>query len=106
MGIIYIDPKTDIVKVSKLTFWGRREDIFVRQEDIVPWSDSNQARIGGDIKIEEKLREHFFVLLQDIRQTVWSMKFYDNLHHDLFMCTRLGGIKDKKLFDRVFGEVI
>ena len=83
VGILYLDPELDIVKISRLSFWGKRKDEYVERKDIVPLSDSDQ----------------------DINQIVWSLKFYDGVHEDMLMCTKLGGLGSRKHFEKVFGNI-
>ena len=82
IGIIYLDPKTDRVKISHLNFWGNRVDKIFNVNDIIPISDTKEVA------------NNIFVKLQ----------FYDKDLKPLYLSIKLGKILDKKSFHRVVGE--
>ncbi|KAK3865953.1 hypothetical protein Pcinc_020761 [Petrolisthes cinctipes] len=83
IGHISYNPETGVVKISHLTFWGQRRDIFVPHSDIVPIADTSDN--PNDIYIRF-LR-------------------YSQPKFSLFMCLRFGGIVDFQKFYQVFGEL-
>lgn len=83
IGLIYYNPEADVVKISHLTFWGKRRDIIVPRNDIVPLADTSDR--PSDIYIR---------LLR-----------YSQPKFSLFLCVRFGGIVDFQKFCQVFGEL-
>ena len=82
IGFMYLNKAMDTVKVSHLTFWGRRRDIFLPVDSIVPLAD-----------FETNPRDSFVLLKQ-----------YDS-KEVLYFNISLGGIKDKAKFEHVFGKI-
>ncbi|KAK7078397.1 hypothetical protein SK128_017331 [Halocaridina rubra] len=83
VGIIYYNSIKDIVKVSHLTFWGRRRDVLIPVEDIVPFTDTS-----------ERLSDIYTHLLR-----------YSEPKNPLYLCLRFGGIKDLESFNEIFGDI-
>ncbi|XP_066432258.1 transmembrane protein 186 [Eleutherodactylus coqui] len=82
IGMVYVDDNLTTVKVSYLTFWGNRKNIFVPIADIKPLSET------GDSK-QEILRQFARYSTPDI----------------LYFTTRYGYVLDRKKFIAVFGEL-
>ncbi|XP_029639015.1 transmembrane protein 186 [Octopus sinensis] len=82
VGIIAYNSVEDLVKVSHLTFWGGRKDIFLHVKSVVPLSDMSDN--PNDIFV--KFRQ------------------YDN-EEVLFLVLKFGGIKDMEKFQLVLGDI-
>lgn len=82
VGIIAYNSTDDLVKVSHLTFWGSRKDIFLHVKNIVPLSDMSDN--PNDI----------FVKFQQ----------YDS-KDVLFLVLKFGEIKDMEKFQLVLGGI-
>ncbi|XP_063284950.1 transmembrane protein 186 isoform X2 [Pelobates fuscus] len=80
IGMIYLNDAGTTVKVSHLTFWGKRKDLFI------PITDIQSLEETGDDKNE--------ILLQ--------FKRYSN-PDVLYFTTRFGYILDRKKFSMLFG---
>lgn len=80
--MMYLDSTQTILKVSHLTFWGHRRDIYVPVSDVMTLGDT------GDTKGEAILR----------------MKRYSS-SDTMFFSTRLGRVVDKDAFGKVFGSL-
>ncbi|XP_068203120.1 transmembrane protein 186 [Palaemon carinicauda] len=83
VGHIYYNSQKDLVKISHLTFWGRRNDIIVPREDLAPFSDEA-------------------VNLKDIYIPLHRYSESNNL---LYISLRFGGVTNLKKFIDVFGEL-
>ncbi|XP_029431978.1 transmembrane protein 186 [Rhinatrema bivittatum] len=82
IGMIYLNEVGSTIKVSHLTFWGRRKDIFIPIENVMTLAET------GDHKGE--------ILLQ--------LKRYDN-PMVLYFTIKFGKVVDKEKFLHVFGRV-
>lgn len=82
VGMMYLDSAQTILKVSHLTFWGHRRDIYL------PVSDAMTLGDAGDTKGEPILR----------------FKRYSS-SDTMFFSTRLGRVVDKDAFEKVFGSL-
>ncbi|XP_072275008.1 transmembrane protein 186 isoform X2 [Pyxicephalus adspersus] len=82
IGMIYINQENTTLKVSHLTFWGRRKDIYLPIADVKPMSET------GDRKGE--------VLLQFKRYSRPDV---------LYFTKRYGQILDEEKFNLIFGEI-
>ncbi|XP_066963055.1 transmembrane protein 186 isoform X2 [Macrobrachium rosenbergii] len=83
IGHIYYCSQKNLVKISHLTFWGRRQDIIVPREDLVPISDTTEY-------------------LRDIYVRVRRYSEPNNSH---YLSLRFGGITNLESFIHVFGEL-
>nr|XP_045596612.1 transmembrane protein 186-like [Procambarus clarkii] len=81
VGNIYYDGERRLVKVSHLTFWGRRSDVYIPPEDIIPLTDTSDNPTD--------------IYTQLLR--------YSQPKFNLFLCLRFGGIIDEEKFSNVFG---
>ncbi|XP_030067984.1 transmembrane protein 186 [Microcaecilia unicolor] len=82
IGMIYLNQAGTILKVSHLTFWGRRKDIFIPVENVMTLMET------GDHKTE--------ILRQ--------FKRYDS-PSVLYFTTKFGYVVDRERFLQVFGGV-
>ncbi|KAM5152511.1 transmembrane protein 186 [Mantella aurantiaca] len=82
IGMIYINQEATTLKVSHLTFWGKRKDIYLPIEDVKPLSES------GDKKGE--------ILLQFRRYSSPQI---------MYLTVRYGHIVEKEKFSFIFGEI-
>ncbi|KFP75798.1 Transmembrane protein 186, partial [Apaloderma vittatum] len=82
IGLIYLSETGCTVKVSHLTFWGRRKDIYCPVEAVVTLDET------GDSKGE--------LLLQFKRYNSTDI---------LYFTTRFGQIVDRQKFTQIFGEL-
>ncbi|XP_074485286.1 transmembrane protein 186 [Sebastes fasciatus] len=82
VGMMYLDPSQTTLKVSQLTFWGRRHDIYMPVSDVMTIADT------GDFASE----------------TIVKLKRYSS-PQTLFFSTHLGRVVDKQGFEKVFGAL-
>lgn len=82
VGAMYLNQSQSMLKVSHLTFWGRRCDIQLAVEDVMTIGDT------GDSQNETILR---------LRRYSSSETFY--------FSTRLGRVVDREGFQKVFGTL-
>lgn len=83
VGIVYYNSSESSVKISHLSFWGNRKDIYVPLEDIVPLTDTDDSPTDVYVKL---LR-------------------YSKPKSKLFLSLRFGGIVDSEKFVEVFGSL-
>lgn len=79
--MMYLDSEQTTLKVSHLTFWGHRRDMYLPVSDVMTLGDA------GDTKGEPILR----------------FKRYSS-SDTMFFSTRLGRVVDKHAFEKVFGS--
>ncbi|XP_043079109.1 transmembrane protein 186 isoform X2 [Puntigrus tetrazona] len=82
VGMMYLDSTQTVLKVSHLTFWGFRRDVYLPVSDVMTLGDS------GDKKGEPILR----------------LKRY-SCSDTMYFSTRLGRVVDKNAFEKVFGSL-
>lgn len=82
IGIMYLSDDQTVVKVSHLTFWGRRNDLLIPVSDIVPLQDYGEHK-----DVVQKFRR-------------FSTKKY------LLFSTKFGKILNLEMFEAVFGSVM
>ncbi|KTF84571.1 hypothetical protein cypCar_00020569, partial [Cyprinus carpio] len=82
VGMMYLDSTQTVLKVSHLTFWGHRRDMYVPVSDVMTLGDS------GDSKGEPILH----------------LKRY-SCSDTMYFSTRLGRVVDKSAFEKVFGSL-
>jgi len=80
VGFIYYCEETDEVKLSHLTFWGKRADKFLCRDDILSLSEVDE----------------------DPNKWLWRVHFKDSGQKPLFMSTRKGGVVHQRYFRRIF----
>lgn len=81
VGMMYLDPSQTTLKVSHLTFWGKRNDIFLPVSDVLTIGDT------GDSENETILRLKTFSSPQTF-----------------YFSTQFGRVVDKQGFQKVFGN--
>lgn len=81
VGMMYLDPLQTTLKVSHLTFWGKRNDIFLPVSDVMTIGDT------GDSENETILRLKTFSSPQTF-----------------YFSTQFGRVVDKQGFQKVFGN--
>lgn len=81
VGMMYLDPSLTTLKVSHLTFWGKRQDIYLPVSDIMTIADT------GDSASE----------------TIQKLKRYSS-PDTFYFSTRFGRVVDKQGFEKVFGS--
>lgn len=81
VGMMYLDPSQTTLKVSHLTFWGKRNDIYLPVSDVMTIGDT------GDSENETILR---------LRTYSGPQTFY--------FSTQFGRVVDKQGFQKVFGN--
>lgn len=82
VGMMYLDPSQTTLKVSHLTFWGRRHDIYLPVTDVMTIGDT------GDSANEKILKLKRFSSPQT-----------------LYFSTYFGRVVDKQGFEKVFGSL-
>jgi len=80
VGIVYYCDKTDEVRISHVTFWGRRANMLFRREDILTLSEVDE----------------------DPAKFLWRVHFQDSDQKPLFMSTRKGGVVHQEYFRKIF----
>lgn len=81
IGMMYMNESGTMLKVSHLTFWGRRKDFFVPVKNVMTLTDT------GDFRNE----------------TILQFKRYDT-SEVLYFTIRYGQIMDKHKFSHAFGK--
>uniref|UniRef100_UPI0037E9C977 transmembrane protein 186 n=1 Tax=Semicossyphus pulcher TaxID=241346 RepID=UPI0037E9C977 len=82
VGMMYLDPSQTTLKVSHLTFWGKRNDIFLPVSDVMTIGDT------GDSLNETILK---------LKRYSTPQTFYFSIHY--------GRVMDKQGFEKVFGTL-
>lgn len=80
VGRMYLDSSETTLKVSHLTFWGRRNDLYMPVNDVMTFGD-----VGDSPK-----------------ETIFYLKRYST-KDIMYFSTRLGRVVDKRGFEKVFG---
>lgn len=84
IGIIYVNPAGDLVKIAHLNFWGNRKDFTCRINDIIPPID-----IG-----------------ENISDAYVKLKFVEESIPTLYLSVKYGHVLDKDSFSRIIGETV
>ncbi|XP_047221808.1 transmembrane protein 186 [Girardinichthys multiradiatus] len=82
VGMMYLDSSQTTLKVSHLTFWGKRQDIYLRVSDVMTIGDT------GDSATE----------------TILKLKRYSS-PETFYFSTHFGRVMDKQGFEKVFGSL-
>lgn len=82
VGMMYLDPSQTTLKVSHLTFWGRRNDIYMPVSDVMTIGDTGDS----------------------INETILRLKRYSSAE-TLYFSTHFGQVMDKEGFHKVFGNL-
>lgn len=82
VGMMYLDPTQTTLKVSHLTFWGKRSDMFLPVSDVMTIADTGDAP----------------------SETILKLKTYSS-SQTLYFSTYYGHIVDQRAFEKVFGKL-
>lgn len=80
VGIMYLDSTQTTLKVSHLTFWGRRHDIFMPVSDVMTIGDTGDS----------------------VNETILKLQRYSN-PQVFYFSTQYGRVVDTQGFQKVFG---
>ncbi|XP_034712702.1 transmembrane protein 186 [Etheostoma cragini] len=80
VGMMYLDPSQTTLKVSHLTFWGRRHDIYMPVSDVMTIGDTGDS----------------------VNETIVKLKRY-SCPETLYFSINYGRVVDKQGFEKVFG---
>lgn len=80
--MMYLDPTQTTLKVSHLTFWGKRSDMFLPVSDVMTIADT------GDT----------------LNETILKLKTYSS-PRTYYFSTYYGHIVDQEAFEKVFGSL-
>ncbi|XP_039647174.1 transmembrane protein 186 [Perca fluviatilis] len=80
VGMMYLDPSQTTLKVSHLTFWGRRHDIYMPVSDVMTIGDTGDS----------------------VNETILKLKRY-SCPETLYFSINFGRVVDKQGFEKVFG---
>lgn len=81
VGMMYLDAAQTTLKVSHLTFWGKRSDIFFPVSDVKTIADTGDAP----------------------SETILKLKTYSS-PHTFYYSTYYGHVTDQEAFEKVFGR--
>lgn len=81
VGMLYLDPSQTTLKVSHLTFWGRRRDIYLPVSDVMTIGDTGDS----------------------VKETILKLKRYSS-PETMYFSTHFGCVVDSQGFDKVFGN--
>jgi len=82
VGILYLSEDKTQVILSHNSFFGKRKDVMIDVEDIVPLADSPET----------------------VDDLVWKIRLYSGNPKNYYISTRFGGISSRKGFREIFGE--
>ncbi|XP_026216046.1 transmembrane protein 186 [Anabas testudineus] len=82
VGMMYLDPSQTTLKVSHLTFWGRRHDIYLPVSDVMTTGDTGDSA----------------------NETILKLKRYSS-PQTLYFSTHFGRVVDRQGFEKVFGNL-
>jgi len=82
VGILYLNEDRTEVIISHNSFFGRRKDVTVEVDNIMPLADTPET----------------------VDDLVWKIRLYSGDPKSYYICTRLGGILSRKGFKDIFGE--
>lgn len=99
IGILYISDDKQFVKISHLSFFGRRIDAVLPVREIVPLSDS-----------DEELSDVFVWVYTyaSLRLDGRNSRLFDIFRGNgqFLLCLRFGGVVDREAFETVFGKCL
>ncbi|XP_035516147.1 transmembrane protein 186 [Morone saxatilis] len=82
VGIMYLDTSHTTLKVSHLTFWGRRHDIYIPVSDVMTIADTGDAA----------------------DEMILTLKRYSS-PQTFYYSTQFGRVVNKEGFEKVFGRI-
>lgn len=81
IGLVALSSDERVVRISRLTFWGNRKDIYVSPDDVVPLTE-----------FEDNLSDAY------VRVRLYSQADV------LYMFLRYGTVEDRVMFAKIFGN--
>lgn len=81
VGMMYLDPSQTTLKLSHLTFWGKRNDIYLPVSDVMTIGDTGDSE----------------------NETILRLKTYSS-PQTFYFSTQFGRVVDKQSFQKVFGN--
>ena len=82
IGVMAMNDGKDVLRVSHLTFWGGRREIYAPVDDVIPLTDAGE----------------------DVNELYLKFKRYSN-NSVLYYSVRFGGVESLDDFRKVFGNV-
>ncbi|XP_059192154.1 transmembrane protein 186 [Centropristis striata] len=82
VGMMYLDPSETTLKVSHLTFWGRRQDIYLPVSDVMTIGDTGDS----------------------VKERILQLKRHSS-PQTLYFSTHFGRVVDRQSFEKVFGSL-
>ncbi|KAK2919209.1 transmembrane protein 186 [Channa argus] len=82
VGMMYLDPTQTTLKVSHLTFWGKRHDIYLPVSDVMTIGDTGDS----------------------VNETILKLKRYSS-PQTLYFSLNFGHVVDRQGFEKVFGNL-
>ncbi|XP_015228093.1 PREDICTED: transmembrane protein 186 [Cyprinodon variegatus] len=82
VGMMYLDPSQTTLKVSHLTFWGKRQDIYLQVSDVMTIGDTGDSATEAILKLKRYSSPDTF-----------------------YFSTHFGRVVDKEGFEKVFGSL-
>lgn len=79
--MMYLDPPQTTLKVSHLTFWGKRNEVYLPVADVMTIGDTGDS----------------------VNETILKLKTYSS-SHTFYFSTHFGRVVDKQGFQKVFGN--
>lgn len=80
--MMYLDPSQTTLKVSHLTFWGKRQDIYLQVSDVMTIGDTGDSATEAILKLKRYSSPDTF-----------------------YFSTHFGRVVDKEGFEKVFGSL-
>lgn len=81
VGMMYLDSSETTLKVSHLTFWGKRNDIYLPVSDVMTISDTGDST----------------------KEIIMKLRRYSSAQ-TMYFSTHYGRVVDEQRFQRVFGN--
>ncbi|KAM4611561.1 transmembrane protein 186 [Polymixia lowei] len=82
VGMMYLDSSQTTLKVSHLTFWGRRHDVYLPVSDVMTIGDTGDS----------------------VGEPILKLKRYSS-PQTMYFSTRFGRVVDRQAFEQVFGTI-
>lgn len=80
--MMYLDPSQTTLKVSHLTFWGKRHDIYLSVSDVMTIGDTGDSA----------------------KEIILKLRRYSS-PETLYFSTHFGRVVDSQGFEKVFGSL-
>lgn len=82
VGMMYVDSAQSTLKVSHLTFWGKRTDVYMPIADVMTLGDAGDS----------------------VGESILKLKRY-SCSDTMYFSTRFGRVVDPQIFEKVFGTL-